>query len=292
MKSGLGNRMRSLPAWCSRGIVLAAFCAPLAGLAKPYECLIEPNEEVNISSPTEGLIEKIYVKRGDRVSAGQVLVQLESSVELSAVKLAEYRSQMQGKIASAQHRLEYASKKLERSEELVKKRYVPLEKRDEAEAERAIAESDLRDAVENSELAKREYQHNLDLLNRRTLRSPFNGVVVDRMLNPGDLAEAGTGRKPILKLALVEPLRVEVALPLELYGKLRVGMSAQVIPEGLGGRYPARISVVDSVFDSASGMFGVRLELPNRDKPLPAGIRCHVELPVSEGVQPRSAKSK
>ncbi len=288
----MGNRMRSLAAMCCRGIVLGAFCAPAACLPAPYECLIEPNEVVSIASPTEGLIEKITVKRGDRVSAGHVLVQLESSVEQSALKLAEYRAQMQGKIASAQHRVEYASKKLERMDELLKKRYVPAEKRDEAEAEKAIAESDLRDAMENRELAKREYQHDEDLLNRRTLRSPFNGVVVDRMLNPGDVAEAGNARKPILKLALVEPLRVEVALPLELYGKLHAGMSAQVMPEGLGGRYPARITVVDSVFDSASGLFGVRLELPNREKQLPAGIRCHVEVPAFEGVAARSGKSK
>lgn len=284
--------MRKLFARCGYGIALIAFSAPLASLANPFECLIEPNEMVQVSSPTDGLIEKIYVNRGDRVKAGQALIQLESNAETSAVKMAEYRSQMQGKIASAKHRFEYATKKLERSKELYKQNFVSAEKRDEAEAERTIAESDLRDAVENQELAKREYQHDVDLLNRRTIRSPFNGVVVDRMLNPGELAEAGTGRKPILKLALVDPLRVEVMLPLAAYGKLRAGMTVQVTPEVLGGRYPATITVVDSVFDAASGMFGVRLSLPNKDKQLPAGIRCHVDFPALNGMEPLSAKSK
>ena len=284
--------MKRLMVRCGRSLATLALAAPLACLSRPFECLIEPNQVVQVSSPTEGLIEKILVKRGDNVKAGQVLVQLESSAEISALKLAEYRTQMEGKIASAKHRFDYASKKLARSDELVKQSFVSNEKREEAEAERAIAESDMRDALENRELAKRELQHNRDLLNRRTILSPFNGVVVDRMLNPGDIAEAGTGRKPILKLAFVDPLRVEVALPLDAYGKLRVGMIAQVTPEGLGGNYPATITVVDSVFDSASGTFGVRLDLPNRDKVVPAGVRCHVEFPMLKGVEPRPLKTK
>lgn len=279
--------------WIRQGLCIAliALWPSLAGAAKPYECLIDPNQVVLVSSPVDGLIEKIHVRRGDRVSAGQALVQLESSVEVSASKLTEYRSQMAGKITSAKHRFDFASKKAERAKELVKQNFVSAEKRDEAEAERAIAEADVRDAIENQELAKREYQHSVDLLNRRTIRSPFNGVVVDRMLNPGDLAEAGTGRKPILKLALVDPLRVEVVLPLEAWGKLRAGMVAQVIPEGLGGRHSATITVVDSVFDSSSGTFGVRLDLPNKDK-LPAGIRCKVEFPGLGGMPSHPVKVK
>ncbi len=287
------NLRMGMTLWrCGRGMVLLALAAPLAGLSKPFECLIEPNQVVQLSSPVDGLIEKILVKRGDSVRAGQVLVQLESSAEISAVELAEYRSQMEGKIASAKHRLAYTSKKLARSDELVKQNFISGEKREEAEAERAIADSELRDALENRELAKRDVKHNRDLLNRRTIRSPFDGVVVDRMLNPGDLAEAGTGRKPILKLAYVDPLRVEVSLPLEAYGKLRAGMIASVIPEGLGGDYAAKIAVVDSVFDSASGTFGVRLDLPNRNKAVPAGIRCQVEFPTLKGVEPPAQKRK
>lgn len=286
------HRLRRFVAQVAIGPCLFALCAPSTSLAKPFDCLIEPDQIVMISSPTDGLIQKIPVKRGDRVKAGQVLVQLESNAEASAVKMAEYRAQMEGKIASSKFRFEYAGKKLERARALEKQKYIAAEKRDEAETDRRIAEADMQDALENQELAKREYQHNVDLLNRRTIRSPFDGVVVDRMLNPGDLAEAGTGRKPILKLARVDPLRVEVVLPLEAYRKLRAGMTVQVTPEVLGGHYPATITVVDSVFDSASGTFGVRLELPNPDKTLPAGIRCKVELPVLIDQAPRPSKSK
>lgn len=85
----------------------------------------------------------------------------------------------------------------------------------------ALAEADLKDAIENRESARLEFERAVAQLNQRTLTSPFDGIVVERMLNPGDLAESGTGRKPMLKLAQIDPLRVEVVLPLsamERYG--------------------------------------------------------------------------
>jgi len=268
-----------LPALRVRAIVAGLLLRGAAAWANPYECLIEPNQTVDIRSSVEGVIEKVLVQRGDRVREGQVLVQLESAAEASAAELARFRAEARGRVASAQSRLDYAVKKSERNQQLQAQNFVSAQARDEAEAERHITEADLRDARENREMAGYEYRHAVDLLNRRTLRSPFNGVVMDRMLNPGDLAEAGTGRKAILKLAQIEPLRVEVVLPVAAWGKLKRNDTAEVIPETLGGRYAATVSVIDSVFDSASGTFGVRLALPNAAGRLPAGIRCQVDFP-------------
>jgi RND family efflux transporter MFP subunit len=287
------QQIKSATAVWRHGCGLAiVFCFPIMSWASSFECLIEPNQVVEVRSSTEGIIEKVNVKRGDRVKVGETLVELESSVEQSAAEMAKYRSQMEGRIASSKNRLEFATKKLNRTKELQKQNFVSAQAADEAEAEKKIAEGELKDAVENQELAKRDYQHAIDLLNRRILISPLNGVVVDRMLNPGDLAEAGTGRKPILKVAQIDPLLVEVALPLEAYGKLRVGMTGMVTPEGLKGHYSALITVVDSVVDAASGMFGVRLELKNRKASIPGGIRCQVEFPALGAMAPRTAKLK
>ncbi|MES2015494.1 MAG: efflux RND transporter periplasmic adaptor subunit [Pseudomonadota bacterium] len=257
--------------------------------ANPYECLIEPNQSVEIRSSVEGVIEKVMVKRGDRVRVGQVLAQLESNAEMSAVELARYRAEVEGRIATARNRSDYAAKKLDRSNNLYAKSFVAAQVRDEAEAEKRITESELKEATENREIARFEHRHALDLLSRRTLRSPIDGVVMDRLLNPGDLAEAGTGRKPILKLVQVAPLRVEVVLPLAAYGKLKPNSAADVLPEGLGGHYNATVTVIDSVFDSASGTFGVRLTLPNAKGDLPAGIRCQVDFPALRAL-PAKAK--
>jgi RND family efflux transporter MFP subunit len=273
--------------WIAALGVAAVLGAAGAARAQAYECLIEPYQVVELRSPVEGLIDKVLAKRGDRVKAGQVLVQLESAAEASALDMAQYRAQMEGRIASSRNRLDFATKKAARAKALEGEAYLPAQQRDEAEAERRVAESELRDATEQLELARREARHAADLLARRTLRAPFNGVVMDRLLNPGDLAESGTGRKPIMKLAQVEPLRVEVVLPMAAYGKLKAGSNAVVTPESMGGRFAARVALVDSVVDSASGTFGVRLELANPNGTLPAGIRCQVEFPDVKGLPPR-----
>jgi RND family efflux transporter MFP subunit len=269
-------------------LVAALLLAGGAARANPYECLLMPNQTVELRSSTEGVIEKVLVQRGDRVRAGQLLVQLESAAEASAVQVARQRSEAQGRILSAEGRLEYAHRKVDRTQQLQAQNFVTAQARDEAEAERRIIEAELREARENREQATLEHRHAQDLLNRRSLRSPFDGVVLDRMLNPGDLAEAGTGRKPILKLVQVEPLRVEAVLPLAAFGKLKARSTADITPEGIGGQYAATVTVIDSVFDSASGTFGVRLELPNASGKLPAGIRCKVDFPALRGLPSRS----
>jgi RND family efflux transporter MFP subunit len=271
-------------AWAAA--VLAGLVAPAAA-ANPFDCLIEPSQTVDVRSATEGIIEKVFVQRGDRVRAGQVLVQLESAVESAAVQIARHRAEASGRLGTAQSRLAYAEKKLQRSETLQSQNFLSVQARDEAEAEKRILDSELREAREARELAAHEHRHAQEVLGRRTLRSPFNGVVLDRMLNPGDLAEAGTGRKAILRLVQVEPLRVEVVLPMAAWGKLKARSPATVSAEGIAGALPATVSVVDTVFDSASGTFGARLELPNAGGKVPAGIRCKVEFPSLRDIAPR-----
>jgi RND family efflux transporter MFP subunit len=253
--------------------------------AAPFECLLEPAQTVEIRSAVEGLVRRIHVQRGDDVRAGQVLVELDASVERSSAAVAQYRAQAEGRIAASRNRMQYAQRKTQRSNELHQQSFISAQARDEAETEHNLAESELKEAMENRELARLEYQRAVDQLNQKTLRSPFNGIVVDRMLNPGDLAEAGNGRKPILKLAQIHPLRVEAVLPLSTFGKLRPGMVGQVTPEG-GAPQKATIKVVDRVLDAASGTYGVRLELPNPQGQLPGGIRCQVEFSEGGGGAP------
>jgi multidrug efflux pump subunit AcrA (membrane-fusion protein) len=158
--------------------------------------------------------------------------------------------------------------------ELQQKSFVSAQARDEAEAESRMAASELQIATENRELAKIEYRRAQEQLALRTLASPFNGVVVDRLLNPGDLAESGSGRKPVLKLAQIDPLKVDMVLPAALFGQVKVGQRARVVSVVGGTRYAATVKMVDRVIDAASGTFVARLELPNPQLLVPGGSRC------------------
>jgi len=260
-------------------LAAALLAAPAAAWAQSFECLIQPTETVALRSPEEGLIERINVHRGDAVKAGEALVELESSAQRSAVAAAKYQAEMTGKVSAASAQLDASNKNLERMRKLQREHFIAAQKRDDADAQMLIAQAQLHEAKEGQQLAQLEYRHELDLLKLRTLRSPFDGVVVDRVLEPGDLAENGTDTKPILRLAKINPLRVEVILPAKLYGGVRRGMTGVVTPDDVGGSYRATVTSVDRVFDAASATFGVRMELPNPKGAVPGGIRCHVELP-------------
>ena len=106
---------------------------------------------------------------------------------------------------------------------------------------------------------------------------PIDGVVMDRYKSPGEYVED----QPILKLAQVNPLNVEVIIPLPWLGTIQNGMTARVYPEKpVAGSYSAKVVIVDPVVDSASGTFGVRFELPNPRQRIPAGLTCDVKFPV------------
>jgi len=129
--------------------------------------------------------------------------------------------------------------------------------------------------LSNRRLADLELQRTAAEVGLRTIISPINGVVVERFMHPGEFPK----QEKILKLAQIDPLRVEVYAPVAMLGKVVLGKTAYVKPESpLTGEYPAKITVVDRVVDAASGTFGVRLELPNRDLKLPAGLKCTIRF--------------
>lgn len=147
----------------------------------------------------------------------------------------------------------------------------------ESSAEKAaVAANAARADLSNRRLAELELNRAIAELGQRALRSPITGVVVKRFLSPGEFVN----RNPILELAQLDPLRVEVFAPITFLGKLTLGMKAQVMPEApIRGTYPAHVTVVDRVVDAASGTFGVRLALPNPNYGLAAGLKCRVRFP-------------
>lgn len=255
----------------------AALIAQTA-LAQQHDCMIEARQAIEVRSPVEAVIESVRVKRGDLVTKGQVLVTLESGPERAALALAQSRAQAVGEIGAAEARVDIASKKLRRADELIKQNFISVNARDEAVAEHKLANEELRRARENQKIAAFEAKRAAEVLALRTIRSPFNGVVVEVLLKPGEFG-AITFKDPILRLAELDPLHVEVILPVSLYGSIKQGQRATVVPESpVGGRYETVVKIVDRVVDAASGTFGVRLELANKNRTIPAGLRCRVQF--------------
>lgn len=234
-------------------IFAAALALPRVASAAAFDCLITPDDTVELGSPIAGVMAEIAVDRGDRVTEGQMLARLSDSAERAALELARARA-------------EFGERKVARNEDLYRDELISIHEKDEMETEALIAALEVREA-----------EARLDL---RTLASPLAGVVVERHVSAGEFV----GDTPILTLAKVHPLQVEVVVPVAHWGSIREGMRATVEPQApVGGSYEARVTVVDPVVDAASGTFGVRLELPNPERKLPAGLRCTVAFLVGQG---------
>lgn len=257
-------------------IVAVAIGIPIVTEAAEFDGVIEPYMTVKVGSGVYGILETVDVDRGDFVKKGQVLATLQSGVEKATMEVARARAEMEATIKLKQAQLDFLMRKQQRSEELYKKGAVPFSQMDEAETNRILAESELKDALENKRLADLEFKRAIEVFNRLTIRSPINGVVVERYLSPGEYIE----NQSVMKLAQIDPLNVEVIIPVTQYASVKVGMRARVIPEApIGGQYIAEVKIVDRVIDAASGTFGIRLELPNPNNRLPAGLKCKVIFP-------------
>ena len=238
-----------------------------------FEGLIEPYELVNVGTPVEGVVAQVHVKRSALVEKGQPLVHLESSVEKAVVQRSRALVEVEGEIKLQKEKLAFARRIDKRVEELFNSEAISAEKKDQAATEVILARAALQKATENRMLAQLDLKRAKAILDRRTINSPISGIVVERFVSPGEFVD----NQPLIKIAQMDPLRVEVVLPVEMFREIKPGMKADIKPENEPDEiYSATVAIVDRVIDPASGTFGVRLELPNPDYRLPGGLKCMV----------------
>jgi len=239
------------------------------------DCIIEPYEIVDVGSALSAVVSKILVERSERVSQGQVLAELDSSVEVAALDVAGARARMKGNVRARDARAELGRQRADRAQTLYNENVVSKDVEDEAIAEAVLADAELDHARELNMLNGLERKQAASVVARRTIRSPINGVVIERHKGPGEVVNEET----MFTVAQLDPLRVHVILPAAMYGSILQGMRAEVWPElSSTGVQLGQVEIVDRVIDAGSGTFGVQLKLPNSDYALPSGLRCRVRF--------------
>lgn len=254
---------------------IAAIAPPGLDSARPTDCLIEPSQVVRVNSGVEGIIQAIYVERGDSVRRGQVVAQLRDDVDRAAAAAAQARASNPHTVQAAESRAAYLESVRQRNEQI--SQFLSRDQVEEAQANARAAREERQAAAEDQRVARLEYNQSQRIMAEKTVRSPVSGIVVERTMSPGEYR--GADASHILTIAQVDPLNVEVFAPIAQLDAVKLGDEIAIIPEEpVGGRYLARVKVVDRVFDAASGTFGMRLELPNPGNRLPAGLRCRIEF--------------
>jgi RND family efflux transporter MFP subunit len=235
-----------------------------SGQLRKFPGTVQPVDTSSISFEVTGLVQEIGVDRGDKVKEGEVLAVLDKKpFELN--------------VESAKAALSRAQARL-------------TEKKSGYDRERRIQSQDpgatTQKAVDQARAAYESTRQNvsysraqLDLANRdlakTELRSPFDGVVSDRHIEPFEEVSRG---KPVLDLFVEGAMEVAVGVPENMIGDVHVGLRGEVrLPNRPDDVYHAVVSKVGSAATSANA-FPVEANIQNADIHIRPGMTAELTL--------------
>lgn len=266
--------------------IVTAITAPTAVWAQlsdlaPVSCLIEPRDVVKLSTPVSGVVASVSVDRGSRVAAGDEIARLDTALEEVTLTRARLRAADRSEIDALETRIVFLEQQADRTRQLASRNAISSTTAEEAELDLALARSELARAELNQHLAQLDVTRAEAELRQKIVTSPVDGIVTQRLLSPGEYRE---GQAHIATIAAMDSLTVEAFVPISYFGQLAVGQPVRIRPEPpLDRIYPATITVIDQVFDAATATVGVRMNMPNPDLALPAGLRCDLIFGSDDG---------
>lgn len=221
-----------------------------------------------LSAEVDGIVAEMLVDDGDRVSAGQLIVRLDS--ELATIE----KSATAAAVAEAEARLADAERRYRELTALAEKQHVPATNVDSAKTEidigrAALAQSRARD------------RHAQAMLNRHAVSAPFGGVVRAKLVEIGQWVETSTA---LVELVETEFLRLEAPVPQFYFSRVRPGTRVELRFDAIpADTFAATITTTIPVSDTGARTFPVRIDLPNENGRLAPGMSArvvvHIEAP-------------
>ena len=213
------------------------------------------SQGVMVSADLPGIVEKISFASGRAVSAGQVLVQLDTSQE-------------RAQLTAAESQRDLAKLNLDRMRDLSEKGIISRSEFDRVAAESAQAEArmgEIRATIE-----------------RKIIRAPFSGVLGIRKVNLGQYLSGGD---PVVSLQSLRPVYVNFSVPQQAVGQLQLGTEVSVTAEGQPLQEKGRITAVDAVVDEATRNIQVQATFANQDGQLRPGMFVEAQADQGESRQ-------
>lgn len=262
---------RFLSCWRPLLVALSCLMGTLAQ-AQEYVGLVYSEHDIQMSAPVVGLLQRTLVRPGDRVSAGQSLIELEDSVQRIEVKRRAQVFKDSSELDAALERLELASKLWKISQE------VNAATQSISEEELLKLQMDISAAAGKvQQLKAQKLREQIELesaqaeLALRTLRAPVPGVVTDVMFDPGEWAKLGD---VVLKLVDLSQVELRLNVPPAFAAGLKKGdVLPAVFESAKGAAVPGVVKFVSPVVDAASGLVDVRIRYPNPKGEIRPGLK-------------------
>lgn len=194
-----------------------------------------------------GMISAIRVEAGQYVGAGQVLAEIDSAVQRAQL------AQLQAGLVQAQADARLAQAELDRAQALVSRGFIS-----KADIDRRTATRDsARARVGVAQAQVREMQ---ERINRLAIRAPEGGLVLQRMVEPGQVVSPGSGA--LYRIAAGGQLELRAQIAEQDMPGLAVGQNATVTPAGSSNRYAGTVWLLEPVIDMQSRQGTARIALP------------------------------
>jgi RND family efflux transporter MFP subunit len=194
-----------------------------------------------------GMISAIRVEAGQYVGAGQVLAEIDSAVQRAQL------AQLQAGLVQAQADARLAQAELDRAQALVSRGFIS-----KADIDRRTATRDsARARVGVAQAQVREMQ---ERINRLAIRAPEAGLVLQRMVEPGQVVSPGSGA--LYRIAAGGQLELRAQIAEQDMPGLAVGQTATVTPAGSTNRYAGTVWLLEPVIDMQSRQGTARIALP------------------------------
>jgi RND family efflux transporter MFP subunit len=267
-----------------------AFCT-VARSQGVYEGFTEPRQDILVAATEIGRLESLAVKVGDRVTAGEVVGQLDDALQILALEMAEQGVQMHGERDAAEAEVNRSQTRVEQLRKLSQLGNARPDELARAETDLQVANARLTSALESQEMRSMELQRSELQLERRKVRAPWSGVISEVFHHPGEYVSPND--PAVVRLLVMDKMYAVVNVPVEDSLGMQVGATGEVHLRSSEVTIPATISSKAPVIDGESGTVEVRVELDNPDGKILAGDRCtlHFNVSAQDTPQQRTAQT-
>ena len=224
---------------------------------------VQPERRADLRAEVQAIVLKVLKENGDVVRRGDLLVHLDDTAIRDALASAEAASR------SAALALDQASRQFERMTTLRASGMTSAQALDDAEGRRNSAQSDLEAAKARVVLARQQTQ-------RTEVRAPFDGVVTDRKVSPGDTATLG---KELLKVIDPGSMRFEAMISADDVGSVRPGQIVHFRVNGYGNQeFAGKVRRVNPAANATTRQVEVLVDFTGDKQPKLAGLYAEGRL--------------
>jgi multidrug efflux pump subunit AcrA (membrane-fusion protein) len=265
-------------------------------------------DEVTVSSEADGIVSRILHDLGDRVRAGDALVELDR--EKAEYNLAQQRAALARALAQygapdsshlppvertpdvqkARAELVQAQQSYDRAKELMNRQLVPRQTLDDADAmlqsKKATYDSSLQNA-KNLEANIAAAEAAMKLADRQLrdtyIRAPFDGYVQRRFVNVGQLVKGSGTPVPVMAVVRIDPLKVTSEIPEKMVPWITVGQSVELHVDAYPDKTIAgKMSRISPAVNTATRAFPFEALVPNSDALLKPGTFARVKVQTNK----------